>query len=61
MSEETLVPAAYTIPDTDKARIERMAREQDLNASQVMRRILREYFAQLDAPTKTKSTKTVAA
>lgn len=46
--EDELVPAAYTIPAQLKARIEREAKGQDRNASQVVRRILREHFEQVD-------------
>ena len=53
--EDELVPAAYTIPAQLKARIEREAKGQDRNASQVVRRILREYFEQLDQPKATKA------
>jgi hypothetical protein len=45
----TLVTAAYTIPEDVKARIEREAAAQDLNASQVMRRILNEHYRRVDA------------
>lgn len=44
-----LVTASYTIKEEHKARIESMARKEILNASIVMRRILDEYFAKLDA------------
>lgn len=43
-----LVTAAYTIPSGWKSRIERSAKDQDLNASQVVRRILREHFDRED-------------
>lgn len=43
------VTAAYYIPAELKARIERIARDEDLNASQVVRRILRDYFEREDA------------
>lgn len=55
-SDQPLVTAAYTIQPEFKERIERMAEDEDPggkpNASKVMRRILREYFASLDS-TKT--------
>ena len=41
---DELVTAAYTIPASWKARIERIAKNSDLNASQVVRRILGEHF-----------------
>lgn len=44
-----LVTASYTIPADLKARIEQTAAKQDLNASQVMRRILREHYRLADA------------
>jgi len=43
------VVAAYSIPADFKERIEKMAKDQDLNASQLVRRILRDYFERLDA------------
>ncbi len=46
---EEIVVAAYGIPAEIKERIERTAKEQDLNASQFVRRILREYFESVDA------------
>jgi len=61
---DDLVTAAFTIPQSDKARIDQMAKEQDPhnpNASRIMREILKEFFATKDTPTKSKSTKTVAA
>lgn len=51
---DTLVPAAYTIPAGTKERIEKLAKEEDLNPSQLVRRILREYFEELDAASKPK-------
>jgi len=48
--DDELVPAAFTIPAQLKARIEREAKEQDRNASQVVRRILREHFEHVDQP-----------
>jgi hypothetical protein len=47
-TEDELVPAAFTIPAQLKARIEREAKANDRNASQVVRRILREYFERVD-------------
>lgn len=44
-----LITASYTIPADQKARIERDAAREDLNASQVVRRILREHYARIDA------------
>ena len=52
MPDEVLVPAAYTLPKELKKRIELMASEQDLNPSQLVRRILREHFERLDAERK---------
>lgn len=43
-AETALVTASYTIPADLKARIEQTAVKQDLNASQVVRRILREHY-----------------
>ena len=48
-ADNALVTASYTIPADTKARIERDAQREDLNASQVMRRILREHYARVDA------------
>lgn len=47
---KALVTASYTIPADLKARIEQTAAKQDLNASQVVRRILREHYKQADTP-----------
>jgi predicted transcriptional regulator len=49
MTKDAVVPASYTIPETLKERIERIASEQDLTASQVIRRILAEHFSRVDA------------
>lgn len=52
-----LVTAAYTIPADTKAKIEQIARDEDLNASQVVRRILAEYFGKriTKSPRKTQT------
>ena len=47
--ENELVTASFTIPADHKDRIEQIAKSQDLNASQVVRRILADHFAKLDA------------
>lgn len=49
MLKEPVVSASYTLPESMKERIERMAAQQDLNASQVARRIFSEFFDRLDA------------
>ena len=49
---DELVTASYTIPTDIKDRIDQMAKDQDLNASQVVRRILREHFVAIDAEAK---------
>lgn len=43
-AEPQLVTASYTIPDAWKRWIESAARRGDLNASQVVRQIIREHF-----------------
>ena len=50
MSDDALVTASYTIPQSVKDRIDQVARESDLNASQVMRRILVEHFSRRQSP-----------
>lgn len=60
---DTLITAAFTIPTSDKARIDQMAKEQDPhnpNASRIMREILKAFFASQD-PKKTKSAKSITA
>ncbi len=50
MSEyEGLISTSYTLPPVYKERLEQLAKAQDLKASQLLRRILAEYFARLDA------------
>lgn len=56
-----LVTASYTIPADLKARIEQTAIKQDLNASQVVRRILREHYNRADATTQTAPAETAAS
>ena len=48
-AERTLAQATYTIFIEQKERIEHVAQVEDLNASQVIRRILAQYFERLDA------------
>lgn len=60
-SEGELVTAAYTIPADWKARIEREAKLQDRNASQIVRAILREYFERVDATNNSSSSAAIAA
>lgn len=63
MADTENITASYTIPSDFKERIDQMARDEDLNSSQVVRRIFREYFERLDAEKKTgrKSPAPVAA
>lgn len=52
-SDDKLVTDSYTIPSTWKERLEEISLQQDLNKSQLMRRILSDYFAKLDATPET--------
>lgn len=54
---DELITSSYTIPTDIKDRIDQMAKDQDLNASQVVRRIFREYFERLDAEEKQSKTR----
>lgn len=47
MSSE-LMTVSYSIRNDQDERLKREAKTQDLNASQIVRRILDEYFANLD-------------
>ena len=47
--DNELETAAYYIPSSIKARIDQEAKKQDLNSSQLVRRILADYFVRLDA------------
>lgn len=47
MEDETVV-AAYSLPKSLKERVEQEARKSDLKTSQLVRRILREYFEALE-------------
>lgn len=47
--ELNFVTGTYSIPPEWKERIEREAKEQDLNASQYMRRILTQFWAVSEA------------
>lgn len=63
---EQLVTAAYSIPQDIKDRLEQDAAKQDLKTSQLVRRILRDYFERLDAldaakPNKTRKPESIAA
>jgi hypothetical protein len=49
--KEMLVPAAYTLPLEVKERIEQLARKEDLNPSQLARRIFRDYLKHIDVQT----------
>ena len=51
---EELVTASYTIPVEWKAWIKRKAQEQDLNESQVVRRLLRPHFETAEAKPDTR-------
>lgn len=50
--DNELETAAYYIHSSIKARIDQEAKRQDLNSSQLVRRILADYFARLDVERK---------
>lgn len=47
--ESDLITVSFTLPSAYKERLEKLAQYEDRSASAVMRRILADHFARLDA------------